>query len=176
MKKLFLGSIALTVFSISMLIFQISCQKTVDAQPGGSNYVLPPATTATLGGVIVDGTTIKVDATGKISTVSSTTSNSGSIILYNRRSSSTAPDEIWRANIDGSGQQKINISLPAELELNLSDGGAIKVTPDNQIIIFQVRNISTNQAFFYSCSIDGTNAKKIIDGPLDGGLELGSVN
>lgn len=33
MKKLFLGSVALTMFSISILIFQISCNKESTAQP-----------------------------------------------------------------------------------------------------------------------------------------------
>jgi hypothetical protein len=33
MKKLFLGSVALTMFSISILIFQISCKKESTAQP-----------------------------------------------------------------------------------------------------------------------------------------------
>jgi hypothetical protein len=41
------------------------------AGSGGSGTVLTPATTTALGGVIIDGTTITVDITGKISTVSS---------------------------------------------------------------------------------------------------------
>ena len=68
MKKLLLGSAALTLFAIAISIFQISCNKEANAQTN-STYTLTPATTSKLGGVIVDGTSIKVDATGKISTV-----------------------------------------------------------------------------------------------------------
>ena len=135
MRKIFLASIALTIFSISILLFQISCQKPVDAQ------TLAPLP--------------------------------GTLILYNRTAIG-GPDEIWRSNIDGSNQQKINIVLPAGLKLELSDGGEIKVTPDNQKIVFKVRG--ADQDFYYSCSIDGSNLTKIIDGPVGGRMELGCVN
>ena len=39
---------------------------TIALDAGGSQYILPPATTSTLGGVIPDGTTITVDADGTI--------------------------------------------------------------------------------------------------------------
>lgn len=173
MKKLIFGAIAMTSFAVSILIFQMSCKKDVTAQTGA--YVLTPATTSKLGGVIVDGTTIQVDAAGKISAVSSP-ANAGSIILYNRRATDDAPDELWKANLDGTGQQKISITLPAGLVLNLSDGGAMKLTPDNQRIVFLARNSSTSQDYIYSCKIDGTDVKKLVDGPASGGLELGAVN
>lgn len=174
MKKLFLSAIATTLFAISIFLLQISCKKDVTAQTNG--FTLLPATTSTLGGVIVDGTTIKVDAAGKISVVPPSSSNEGAIILFNKRTSDDAPDELWRANLDGSGQQKINVALPAGIALNLSDGGAMKLSPDNQKVIFLARNTSTNQDYIYSCNIDGTGAAKLVDGPLNGGLELGAVN
>jgi hypothetical protein len=52
----------------------------------------------------------------------------------------------------------------------------MKITPNNQKVIFQVRNMTTNQSFLYSCSIDGSNVIKIVDGSVDGGIELGCVN
>lgn len=51
MKRILLGSLILTLFALSIMIFQISCQKNTQAQT--NNYTLPPATTANLGGVIV---------------------------------------------------------------------------------------------------------------------------
>ena len=102
--------------------------------------------------------------------------NSGNIILFTIRNPSTSPDELWKANINGAGAQKVNIILPANHQLDLSDGGAMKLTPNNQRIIFQVRNTSTNQRFLYSCAIDGSNVIKLIDGPTGGSLQLGAVN
>ena len=99
MKKLLLGSAALTLFAISIFIFQVSCKKEATAQTG-STYILPPATTTTLGGVKPDGITILVDGTGKISTA---TSSSTDIILYTKSSNSgPITYEYWVANRDGS--------------------------------------------------------------------------
>lgn len=180
MKKLLLGAVATTLFSASMLIFQASCKKDATAQtnPNGTNYTLPAATTSTLGGVMVDGTTIKIDGTGKISAVTSSAADPGSIILYSVRALESDPDEMWRVGLDGSNKQKINITMPAGIELDLSDGGAMKLTPDNKKIIFMARKTTTNQKFIYSCNIDGSNVVKLVDGPdTEGrGIELGSVN
>src|SRR5258708_33394730 len=65
MNRLLKGSIALTAFAIAIGIFQMCPKENVIAQ--AVSYVLPIATTTTLGGVKPDGTTILVDATGKIS-------------------------------------------------------------------------------------------------------------
>jgi len=46
MKKLLMGSAALTLFSIAMIVLQISCKKEATAQSGGTSYNLPPATTS----------------------------------------------------------------------------------------------------------------------------------
>jgi hypothetical protein len=51
MKKVFLGSIVLVFFAVSICIFQISCTKEAVAQTNNT-YVVPPATTTTLGGVL----------------------------------------------------------------------------------------------------------------------------
>src|SRR5580692_2594824 len=105
MKKILLSTIALTLFAISLLLFDISCKKTAKAQ--SPTYVLPVATTSKLGGVIPDGTTISVDGSGKISAVGGgSPTQAGKIIYLDFASGST---EIWTANYDGSGAQKINI-------------------------------------------------------------------
>ncbi len=67
MKKVLLGSIILVAFSIAIVLFQISCQKTAEAQM--SNYTLPPATTTNLGGIMV-GSGLTVTTSGVVSATS----------------------------------------------------------------------------------------------------------
>jgi len=122
MKKLFLSSAALTVFAISILLFQFSCREDVIAQtPSVSN-----------------------------------------IIIYSK-ANSLGEDEIWKANIDGTNQQRVNIALPSGYSLNVNnDGGQIRITSDGQKIIFKGENSSTVSLF--SCALDGSNVVKLIDG------------
>lgn len=161
MKKLILSSITLILFSLAIIVFQISCKKEIIAQSGG-NYVLPPATTTTLGGVIIDGITIQVDSKGKIAQARPT------LIFFSRTNESNI-DEIWRANIDGSNQQKLNIVLPNDYEPSInsqheggSNPGAIKVTTD-QKIIFLAHSNSIHTYSLFTCDFDGSNVVKIID-------------
>ncbi len=65
MNRLIKASIALTAFATAIGIFQMCSKENVIAQ--AVSYVLPIATPTILGGVKPDGTTILVDATGKIS-------------------------------------------------------------------------------------------------------------
>ena len=130
MKKVLLSAIVLTVFSLSLLLFEISCRKTAKAQSPA--YVLPVATTSKLGGVIPDGTTISVDGTGKISTVASTLAPQAGKIIYLILSSSASNNQIWTANYDGSGAQKINITLPTNFFID----GDVKISPDHKTIFF----------------------------------------
>ncbi len=160
MKKLFLGSIALTVFSIAMLIFQISCQKTVDAQQGANNYVLPPATTTNLGGVIVgQGLTVSTNGTLSVNTTSSTTGlQQLNKIVYRKQDGSV--DEIWTANYDGTNQTKINIILPTGIVFGESMRPFL--SPDGKMVFFTAgANIA--DASIYSANIDGTNVTKVLD-------------
>lgn len=64
MRKLLLGSAVLTLFAISITLFQISCQKESNAQT--TTYTLPPATTTSLGGIIV-GNGLSVTPSGVLS-------------------------------------------------------------------------------------------------------------
>lgn len=88
--------------------------------------------------------------------------SSTSLVIYSKGSSS-GNSEIWKANIDGSNQQKLNIILPSGYTLNVNgDGGQLVFTSDKQKIIFKAGNGSFNSLF--SCSVDGSNLTKIVDG------------
>src|SRR5947207_15960585 len=66
MKKQVMASIVLTLFVISILLFQISCKKEKITPAQSSNYTLSPATATTLEGVIV-GNGLSVTPTGVLS-------------------------------------------------------------------------------------------------------------
>ena len=165
MKKLLLGSIVLTTFSLAIIIFQMSCQKTADAQ-SGSNYVLPPATTSTLGGIIV-GNGLSITSGGMLS-VNATTGTTPTMIFFSRTNASN--DEIWKANIDGTNQQKLNISMPSGYVISINtqntssgnggNSGALKAI--NQKLIFLGYKLGVGNALF-SCDFNGGNVVKLID-------------
>ena len=162
MKKVLLGAIVLTFFSLSLILFEIGCRKTAKAQSPA--YVLPVATTSKLGGVIPDGTTISVDASGKISTVPSTLAPQAGKIIYIKFGATAVNNQIWTANYDGSGAQQINITLPT----NLAIDGDIKISPDHKTIFFTVYPTSgTAVNYIYACNIDGTNAHEVISANSD---------
>ncbi|MET3979005.1 hypothetical protein ABIB62_001574 [Mucilaginibacter sp. UYP25] len=170
MKKILLSTVVLIAFSLSIVLFQISCKK--DAVAETPTLSAPIATTNTLGLVKPDGTTIKIDATGKISAVSTNSPTSADIVVYSKLNATKT--EIWKVNIDGSQNQKINIVLPAGVEFNVNDGGAFKLTKDASKLIFQAKTTVTDKGSLYSCNIDGSSVKKIVDG-LDE-LQLGDAN
>ena len=166
MKKLLLSTIVLLGFSIALVIFQISCTKTANSQ--NPSFTLTPATTSKLGGVIPDGTTIGVDATGKISTITNTsTVKQEGKLLYCLRGKDDTGYFFWTSNFDGSNPQKINIKVPAGLVI----GNGFNLSPDHKTIFFEVGPISGNayHTYFYSCNIDGSNSHQIIDAGADGG-------
>ena len=127
-----MGSIVLTVFSVSMLIFQLSCKKDANAQ------------------------------------ATSTTLTQQNLIVFHKwiysgtSSSNASTGEIWTANIDGTNQKKVPITLPSGVFIN----GDVKLTPDCKTIVFDTYIAYTDYqvSSIYTCSIDGTNLKKIITG------------
>jgi hypothetical protein len=191
MKKLLLGSLAMIFLSITVSIINVSCQEEATAQTNNT-YILPPATTAILGGVIPDGVTINVEPNGRISaagnsTIASTTRLGGVIpdgtsitvdangkisatqnnngvqilgkMLYNRFDrANNIPDGLWIANWDGSGQTKVNI--PNDIRVSYP-----KLSTDHKLIFFQ--GYTANNWSLYSCNLDGSNLKRIIDGGLN---------
>jgi len=65
---------------------------------------------------------------------------------------------VWTSNVDGTNQKQIPINIPWN---KLEDA---RLTPDGKNVIFGVRLDSiTNKNALYSCSIDGSNLKKIVD-------------
>lgn len=136
MKKLLLSSFVLLFFSTSLLIFQISCQKSADAQ----------------------------------SPTGSTQQNKVIFINY-----SLTPNKeqgsIWVMNYDGTGATKLNINLPA----NFAFGDIVRISPDAKTIFFSViEDRVTERDAIYSCSIDGSNLKKIYFNP-NGASLLGAA-
>ena len=98
MKKLLLGSATLTIFALSIAIFQIACQKETTAQQ--TQYTLVPATTATLGGVIV-GNGLNVSNNGTLSVASSAPAQQNKILFVKSFDSGpTEVSEIWNTNIN----------------------------------------------------------------------------
>lgn len=170
MKKLLLSTIVLAAFALSILLFELSCKKTANAQ--SPSYVLPVATTSKIGGVIPDGTTISVDVTGKISTISSgNTNKQQNKIIYVKNlplsgSQGLYYGQIWTANYDGTSKQQINITLPVGLFISYTP--FVKLSPDQKTIFFSVDDAKgdKNGTGFYSSNIDGSNPRLII--PNDG--------
>lgn len=157
MKKILLSTIVLTAFSLSIILFQISCKK--EAQAEITAYTLQPATTSRLGGVIPDGTTISVDVTGKISAVANNASASQeNRILY--FSISNGDDTIWKANYDGTNAQMINITLPTGFKIN---NNQLTISPNHKTIFFSVTKTSVTgfEPYLFSANIDGSNVKQV---------------
>ena len=158
MKKILMSSIALSLFSISLVVFQMSCQKSVSAQTSG--YTLPPATNSTLGGVIV-GTGLSVSSNGTLSVTAAGGLQQLNKILFRKN---TPGNNIWMANYDGSSQTQINIAVPSGLYLT----GEASLSPDGKTIFVGLADNSSHINYIYSCNTDGTNLKKIIDGTSAG--------
>ncbi len=160
MRKLLLGSFILTFFAVSVILIQISCQKESTAQ--SPTYSLPPATTSTLGGVII-GSGLAVTANGTLS-VTCCGSNQQSKFLFVKSylSGPNEISEIWTSNYDGTNAQKINIAVPAGMKIDGELGPTI--SPDRQTMFFSMSTTTTNVNHIYTCKLDGSNVTKIVDG------------
>jgi hypothetical protein len=153
MKNIFKGSLILTFFSISITVFNISCNKEISAQNNTSNS-LPIATTSNLGGVIV-GQGLTVTSNGTIST-----QNAGLLVFAK---GGDKPNEFWSSKFDGSNQTKITIALPATAEIVKE---SIKISPDGKKFFFTLNLnpvLPTSQDAIYSCNIDGSGLTKLVD-------------
>lgn len=156
MKKLLMGSICLLIFSASILILQISCQKEIVAQSSGSNYTLPPATNSTLGGVIV-GNGLSITSNGTLSASSAAAQINK--IIYRQESY----PRFWIANYDGSGATELIISLPAPYSVESS--GYPVLSPDGtKLFVMGIDNSTTIPGHaVFSCNADGSNPAQIIN-------------
>ncbi|MBI1780752.1 MAG: hypothetical protein HYR66_05225 [Sphingobacteriales bacterium] len=155
MKKLLMGSFVLTIFSISLLIFQLSCKKEAVAQTG--SYVLHPATTSALGGVIV-GSGLNINNSGVLSVAARDTSvpQLGKLLFVELSGGLPDQQTICTSNYDGTGKVKIPISLPTSREFRSIPVHAT-LSPDGKMLFFEAYEGSTQTYFIYSCSINGSN-------------------
>jgi hypothetical protein len=171
MKKILMGSAVLTLFAISVTLFQISCQKESNAQT--TTYTLPPATTTTLGGVIV-GNGLTVTPSGVLFVTTSTPGQLNLLVYYKY----IAPNyEIWTAKQDGTNQVKINMTLPANTVY--SDDEPPQLSPDGTKVFFTLESTIAGQTGtdLYSANINGSSVTKIIDKGGNGNyIILGSVH
>lgn len=156
MNKIFKSALILTFFSLSLLLFQISCKKTADAQQ--SSYVLPIATPTTLGGVKPDGTTILVDPSGKISVASPNNSQQSEVILYKKYipGPSVSTVEFWVC--DKNGSNKKQIVFPSNL---ISEDFDMSLLADQNSVVFPAKE-ANGTSNLYTMNIDGSNLKKIV--------------
>lgn len=159
MKKVLLSTIVLFVFSLAIMIFQVSCKKDAIAQnPQQSEpYKLPIATTTSLGGVIVDGVSLKIDEKGVLST-------SGDIVILNPIEDNFIvygvetdnEEQIWTVNEDGSSKTRVIAQIPANEDIQIFSG--MKVTRGGKIIFITEGGNSDVQTL-YQCDKDGRNLK-----------------
>lgn len=164
MRKILLSSFVLILFSLALIVFQLSCQKESNAQT--NNYTLPPATSSSLGGVII-GNGLSVSPTGVIS-VNRTSSQLGKIVytktIWNGGSSYT--NEIWTVNYDGTQATRANIVLPSGLYIASSSGSSgntrASLSPDGTLIFFNVSDASGLTQGIYACNVDGTSVRQVV--------------
>lgn len=151
MKNFFKGSLILAFFSISIAVFNLSCNKEASAQ-NNTTSPLPAATTSTLGGVIV-GQGLSVTSNGTIST------QSAGVLVFAKGSDKN--NEFWTSNYDGTNQVKITISsIAATGEILKAD---IKLSPDGKKFFFVGFIASGQPDVLFSCNRDGSGLTKLVD-------------
>ena len=85
---------------------------------------------------------------------------------------------IWTCNGDGSNLSQVPITLPANFQLNLSNGmSSPRLSPDGQRVYFVVNDLSGSMArgLIYSCNIDGSNLQEVANPAGDQTVDLGNV-
>jgi len=161
MRKFFLSSVALIAFSVAIMVFEMSCQKTVTAQT--PSYTLPPATTTTLGGIIVgNGLSVTGNRTLSVDATTSRKTQLNKLLI-------TKGSDLWIVNYDGTDVTKVNITLPSGVVYD-DDSHAV-LTPDGKKIFFTAGPVpagggSPSRGDLYSCNPDGSNVTKIIKGDI----------
>jgi hypothetical protein len=87
-------------------------------------------------------------------------------ILLIQKSNNGGSGELWTSNYDGSNQKRIPITLQTGQTMG-NDQQAL--SPDGKMVFFTIEErrliagVSTKFATVYSCNIDGSNYKQIID-------------
>jgi len=133
MKTILLSSAVLILFSISLIIFQVSCQKTAVAQ----------TTTQT-----PDRILLKKQTQLQVGSTLDSLGNTIPIYRYG--------NDFYLVKYDGTNLSKINITMPAG---EYPNGNGV-LSPDGQKIIFDAFSLS-NQSSVYSCYLNGTGLLKL---------------
>ncbi len=92
------------------------------------------------------------------------TANTGKILFTHSSifNISASNDGIYTINMDGTGQQKLNINLPEKFYIY--NNAASKASPDKKLIIFSGYDANYFNGNIYTCNANGSNFKKIING------------
>ena len=142
-----MSTMVLTAFSLSIILFQLSCKKQVDA-----------ATTSNT----------STTQQNKIIYLKDIYGGSPGCNAYDSA-------EIWTANYDGTSQQKINITLPTGYVIVL--GQMVKVSPDGKTIFFDAFSPGNNYPTtstpwsIFAANIDGSNAHLVVQGTATESVE-----
>lgn len=190
MKKILRSTVVLTAFAFSLLLVQLSCRKDVVAQI--ANYILPVASKTTLGGVMVDGTSITIDKEGKISStptifapqspIASTTALGyvmvdGKTIVIDKDGKITAPDftNFIYCKEHGTNDKPeiwiMNMDGSANRPIPIALPGGISIEPFDvglkrtaTKIIFGAENQNNRSIhYIYTCNLDGTGLTRMLE-------------
>jgi hypothetical protein len=142
MKKFIYGIFVLMILFIFIMMTQISCEKTVAQQ----NTSLRESS--------VDLILLKKDSRIEVAAPDSIGKPPTKTTVF--------INEYYTMNLDGSDLKKIPINLPTGLYV----WGGGRLTQDAKTIVFNVIGGSSQEvgSYIYSCSLDGSNLKKLTDG------------
>lgn len=70
--------------------------------------------------------------------------------------------EIYIANYDGAGKQKVYFIFPSPTNTNDSVDGA-SLSPDGKTVFLVLYSGNLNKTRLYSCNIDGSNLRLVVD-------------
>lgn len=137
MKKILLSSFVLILFSASIIIFQMSCRKTVNAQ---TSTIVQPLNKTLLSKTIQMQSTA-VDSSGH------------SVPLYRFYV------DFYIVQNDGSNLTKINIPMP----VGEYPSGKGLLSPDGKQLVFKANSMS-DQSYVYSYSLIDSKLTKLVSG------------
>jgi len=152
MRKLLLSSAVLTLFAFSLILFEISCKKEIQAQTQA--YTLQPATTTSLGGVII-GNGLSITSNGVIS-------------VNNQTGGTTNQDLILTSYLNSDSTLAIydyNGNLQKTIELGNGRGSLIdaRFSPDGAMIFFRTKATGGFGDRIFKMKSDGSAIQQIID-------------
>lgn len=189
MKKILQSTVVLTAFALSLILVQLSCRKDVVAQI--ASYILPIASKTTLGGVMIDGTSITINNEGKISSTptifapeSPIASNTGlgyvmvdgTTVVIDKEGRITAGDykSFFYCKEEGTNDNpeiwSVNMDGSGNRPVPIPLPAGILIEPFNiglkrtaTKIIFGAQNKNRHIRYIYTCNLDGSGLMKILE-------------